>query len=315
MDLWKHTFSRFFTLSVIFCVALCTAAFAETVRSSKQGNDENLIFGYSSQLFYNVDPKDLISLLEVFTQMTNRKLDPSLKATTVVYNNLSDTENALSKKEVDVLVMIPEEFTRLRASFHLIPILSADYGNRFYNELLLLVREDSGIKEIGHLRGKSLLLDVGQQGSIPIKWLDSILKQRFMSNTRVFFSKTQENKKSSKVIMPVFFGQVDACLVSRNSYEMLVEQNPQIGHKLLILERSPGFVTGILAARNDIGIKRRDAIIKVLTEMHTDPKGKQILTLFRINRLVPFLPEHLASVSKVLKESRTQTEINAKSKM
>jgi hypothetical protein len=35
--------------------------------------------------------------------------------------------------------------------------------------------------------------------------------------------------------------------------------------------------------------------------MHNDPKGKQVLTLFRINRLVPIRAEHLASIEKVVK--------------
>jgi phosphonate transport system substrate-binding protein len=84
----------------------------------------------------------------------------------------------------------------------------------------------------------------------------------------------------------------------------MVELNPQLGRQLRVLERSPGFVTGILAVRKDIHNPRRDAMVETLQEMHTDPKGRQLLTLFRCNRLVPFVAEHLASVEKVLREHR-----------
>ncbi len=48
--------------------------------------------------------------------------------------------------------------------------------------------------------------------------------------------------------------------------------------------------------------------------MHNDPKGKQLLTLFRINRLVEFKSEHLASVEKVIKEHHNRIEKLARRK-
>ena len=111
-----------------------------------------------------------------------------------------------------------------------------------------------------------------------------------------------------------FFGQVDACLVSRNSYNISAELNPQLGRQLRVLEQSPGFVTGIIAVRKGLEKANRDAIMKILTEMYTDPKGKQIMTLFRINRLVPFMPEHIVSVTKVIREHQETTNRVAKRK-
>jgi len=45
-------------------------------------------------------------------------------------------------------------------------------------------------------------------------------------------------------------------------------------------------------------------MLEILQDMHNDPKGKQLLTLFRINRLVPFRTEHLAAAEKVIREHR-----------
>lgn len=308
MGFKDRTFARFIVLALLGCLVWCATSGAETARSGMPDRENTVVFGYSSQLFYNVDPKDLTGLIDVFARMTERKMKHGVKTSVVMYDSLSATEKALSRNEVDILVMIPEEFARLRPIFRLEPIMSADYGDHFYNELLLLVREGSGVTEIGHLRGKSLLVDVGQQGTVPMKWFDSLLRARFSSNAKGFFGSINENIKSSKVIMPLFFGQVDACLVSRNSYEISAELNPQLRRKLRILERSPGFVTGIIATRKDLGKLKRDVIVKTLTEMYTDPKGKQIMTLFRINRLVPYKPEHLSSVEKIMRERREKTD-------
>lgn len=306
--------SRHSILCTCKCILLCwliwcTSVEAETAHSTiNRGSEASLVFGYSPRVFYNVDPKDVVGLIEVWARTVDLKLNNRTKSSTIAFKTMADAEKALSKKEVDVLVLIPEEYIRLRAKSNITAVLSADYGKHFYNDLFLLAREGEGVSGIEQLRGKNMIVDVGQQGSIPIKWLDSLLTAQVSSNAQGFFRSMAEATKSSQAVMPVFFGQADSCLVSRNHYETMVELNPQIGQKLRILERSPGFVTGILAMRNDLQKTTRDAIAKTLSEMHTDPKGKQIMNLFRINRLVPFKPEHLTSVEKVLKERRGKTD-------
>jgi len=246
--------------------------------------------------------------MESWSRTTERKLGNIWKISSVAYKTFSAAENALKSKEVDILVMIPEEYLSLRTSSLVIPILSADYGNNFYNELLLLVRKDSGITGIKQLRGTKILIDNGQQGTIPMKWLDSLLARQFSSKAQEFFGRLSEATKGSKVILPVFFRQVDACIANRSHYETSAELNPQIGRQLTVLAESPGFATGILAMRKDAGDLRRDAILKTLLEIHLDPRGKQIMTLFRIKRLIPFLPEHLVSVEKIIKDRRGKSD-------
>ncbi|NVN89655.1 MAG: PhnD/SsuA/transferrin family substrate-binding protein [Desulfuromonadales bacterium] len=303
MALKTHVIARFIALALLCCLFWSTSSISGTEHTDP-ARDNMLVFGYLPEVFYNVDPRDVTGLMEVWARMSERKAKGGLKSFSIVYKTIAEAEKDLANRRVDVLVMIPEDFIRLRAKFHLEPILSADYGNHFYNELLLLVREDSGIKRVEQLRGKSLLLDVGQQGSIPMKWLDSLLSARLSSTARAVFGTMKECTKSSQAIMPVFFRQADACLVSRSHYETMVELNPQLGRQLRILESSPGFVTGILATRKDLKKSTQDAIINNLQEMYTDPKGKQIMTVFRIKRLVPFKADHLASVEKIIREHR-----------
>jgi phosphonate transport system substrate-binding protein len=270
------------------------------------GQDENkpLVVGYSPLLFYNVNPRDAIGLTKVWVQLVDRRLKFSAETSVVIFKDIRDAESALAKNEVDIIVLISEEFLDLRETVPLRPVLTADYGKYFYDELLLLVRDDRGITRLSQLRNKSLRIESGQKGSIPMQWLDSLLLARGFSDSRGFFSSVIDHPKASQAILPVFFGQADACIASLNSFETLAELNPQLGQHLRILEKSPGFATGIIAVRKDVKNQRRDAMVEALLEMHTDPKGKQLLTLFRINRLVPFRAEHLAAIGKVLREHR-----------
>jgi phosphonate transport system substrate-binding protein len=233
-------------------------------------------------------------------------LDTKIKAgrntKVILFKDLDDVKRALKANEVDIIICIPEEFIKLRESVPLKPVLSSDYGKHFYDDLILLVRNDSGISQLEQLRRKNLRIESGQKGTLPMKWLDSLLMAKLSTSAQKLFANVTLSPKASQVVLPLFFGQTDASLVSRASFETMVELNPQLGRTLRILEKSPRFATGIIAVRRDVSDPQRDVMVAAFRDIHTDPKGRQILTLFRINRLVDFKAEHLSATEKVLKE-------------
>jgi phosphonate transport system substrate-binding protein len=304
MNVVRWQIVKSIALFLLFLIGCGPLRAEDTGHRGSQDENKPLVVGYSPLLFYNINPRDAIGLTKVWVQLVDRRLKFSGETSVVLFKDLRDAESALAKNEVDIIVLISEEFLTLRETIPLRPVLTADYGKNFYDELLLLVRDDRGITRVGQLRNKSLRIESGQKGSIPMQWLDTLLLARGSSDSRGFFSGIIDHPKASQAILPVFFGQADACIASLNSFETLAELNPQLGRHLRILEKSPGFATGIIAVRKDVQNRRRDAMLEALLEMHTDPKGKQLLTLFRINRLVPFRSEHLAAVDKVIREHR-----------
>jgi ABC-type phosphate/phosphonate transport system substrate-binding protein len=288
---------------VLCSMGLAPPAADETVRGERGGGN-SIVIGYSARVFCSIDPKDVIALTKVWMELVDRKMNNPWKTNVVFFKNIRDFENALSDGEVDIAVLLPEEFINLRRRIPLTPVLSADYGKRFYDELLLLVRNDSGMSDISQLRHKRLKIQTGQKGTIPMQWLDSLLTRKVSSDTLRFFSTIQEDDNASQVVLPLFFGQVDACVANQTEFETLVEMNPQISRRLRILEKSPGFLTGIVAVRKDSTNERRNALLDAIQQLQSEPRGRQLLTLFRINRLIPFKEEHLATVEQLLKKHR-----------
>lgn len=264
--------------------------------------EKPLVVVFSPQVFFNVDPRDAIGAARIWIKQADRKLGNTAETSVLNFATDSEVESALARNEVDILISISEEFITLKDTFNLLPVLSTDYGRNFYDELLFLVRADSGITSIEQLRGKSLRIEGGQKGTIPMKWLNSLLRSKVASNPTEFFASINEFPKSSQIIMPVFFGRTDACIASLTSFETMSELNPQLNRKLKVLGKSPGFATGIIAVRKGVQNRRRDALVDALRTMDEDPKGKQVLTIFRINRLVPFRTEHLTSLEKLFRE-------------
>lgn len=300
------------TVAAVLCGILGRGILSAEDRG--HAKERPLVLGFSSQAFYNVDPRDAIGLTKVWIKTADHAMKNDIPSSVVFFKDFGDLQRALQSNEVDIAVLIAQEYAQMRQHVPLTPVLSADYGRHFYDELLLLVRKDSGITKIDQLRGKSIRIESGQKGSIPLQWLDSYLMAQVATDSSRFFSAITEYPKASQAIMPLFFKQTDACLASRDSLETMNELNPQIGRTLHTLETSPGFVTGMLAVRSDISNPRRDAMVKALRAMHSDTKGRQLLTIFRINRLVEFKPEHMASIEKVLKEHKSCLELSKRNK-
>jgi ABC-type phosphate/phosphonate transport system substrate-binding protein len=294
------------TLVVLLCIffvcipnVLCSAADEE---GEATGRKPTLIVGYSSKLFFDVDTNDAEAATKVWTGMLVKKMGSFGSSETVIFPDLSSVEKSLKEKSVDIVVLFSQELVEIRNKVHLEPVFAADYGRNFYHDQLLIVRADSGLSNLGDLKGKSLVIEIGQKGTLPMLWLETLLLREGVQKAQAYFSTTREAARAAQVILPVFFGKADACVVGRFSFETMVELNPQVGKVLKVIARSPGFLSGVVCMRKDFYDKYKDTLETTLKAFSTEPQGKQIMTLFKINRLVPYKPEYLETVESLLRE-------------
>jgi ABC-type phosphate/phosphonate transport system substrate-binding protein len=154
-------------------------------------------------------------------------------------------------------------------------------------QYLILVREDSGIGSLQGLRGRSLVLHKAAITCLAPAWLQTALGAPNWSAVQAHFSVvTSEPKVSKGVILPVFFQKVDACLLTRRSFEAACELNPQVGKRLRIAAASPPLVPMLLALHKDCPPERQKAFLDAVLRLHGSPEGQQVLTLFQAGRLV-----------------------------
>lgn len=299
------------TLVVLLCIflvsvphTLCSAAAGEGEAS---GRKPPLVVGFSSKLFFDVDINDARAATKVWTGMLVRKVGSFDSSETTIFPDLSSVEKSLKEKGVDIVVLFSHELIEIRNKVHLEPVYAADYGSNFYHDELLLVRADSGLSNLGDLKGKRLVIELGQKGTLPMLWLETLLLKEGVQSIQTYFSTIREAARATQAILPVFFGQADACVVGRFNFETMVELNPQVGKMLKVIARSPGFLTGVVCMRKDFYDKYKDNLDTALKAFYTEPQGKQIMTLFRIKKLVPYKPEYLETAEALLREHRDLT--------
>ena len=136
--------------------------------------------------------------------------------------------------------------------------------------------------------------------SLAEPWIDRALANAGLPEAGVLFGDVTHEMNVSRAVLPVFFRKADACLVTRNSFEMMCELNPQIRRRLELLATSACLVPSITCLRAGYDSTYRPRIVEALGDLHKEPKGEQILSLFRVDRLVPFEPHFMDSAIDLL---------------
>lgn len=100
-----------------------------------------------------------------------------------------------------------------------------------------------------------------------------------------YFGQIVLKNKIPNTVLPVFFRQADACLVTRSSFETMTELNPQLGQQLRILLVSEPYVPVVFCFRDNYQSEVKAQVLKEIENLHLSPAGRQILTIFQIDKL------------------------------
>jgi len=163
---------------------------------------------------------------------------------------------------------------------------------------LLLTPAGKGARSLAELREQEIVILENTNANLSRQWLETMLLKQNLGALSEFFKKAEAVVKPSAAVLPVFFGQRAACVVDQSTFQLMSELNPQVGRRLRAIATSKPFLDTILCVRIDgwQSEQERKDLIASLKEMHLEPEGQQILTVFKVSRLEPFTEELLATV-------------------
>lgn len=147
---------------------------------------------------------------------------------------------------------------------------------------LLLVHEESGIRSLADMKGRSVVIWSNPRLLLAEEWLAVTLAGAKLGTPAQFLGRmTKTAKVSGGAVLPVFFKQADACLVGAGAFEGMCELNPQLRKKLRVIASSPALVATFLAFHKDFQPTVRSAFIQSVLGLHKSASGQQALTLFQ----------------------------------
>ncbi|MEJ2661458.1 MAG: PhnD/SsuA/transferrin family substrate-binding protein [Desulfobacteraceae bacterium] len=207
----------------------------------------------------------------------------------------------MTSKQYDVIATTGLDYLELRGRIRLRPLVILSKTEQPTDTFLLITRKNKTLKTLAGLPNRTLIIEACG-GDIAKLWLDTQLEAHGLPRHQEFFHVVRTGDKPSRTLLPVFFGQADACVVSESAFAVMSELNPQLKEKLAVEVRSAGYISILISATERLEDWARDIVMEETLRMHTIPDGRQILTIMQMKRFFPFKPEYLESAERIFRD-------------
>ncbi len=241
--------------------------------------------GFSSSTFGEVNENDAVAAVKMWSKVLAEDQALAVDPQPRVFRSLVEIRAALQQQSLDAINLTTDEFRRLRELLAVDRCILGVQNDSFRDEYVVLVRGDRGFAGLDDLRGRSLTVHESPRTRVAPIWLESLLLAQQKGRLTNHFGRIDGFNKLTRAVLPVFFRQTDACLVTRRGFAVMVELNPQVGRELKPLLVSPPFVPFLFAFRGDYTSPVRERVLVQLKGWHTTAAGRQILTLFQCDRV------------------------------
>ncbi len=287
-------------LLLILCVILIssgTALFA----GQETSNPKPLKVGFSSRVFPNVDQRDVRIAMELWTRELARGLGLRTQPQTIIFQRPSDLLEAVNNGDMTIVTLPATEYLQIRDRALMTPVIVESSNEGFSRRFLLIVRRDSGIRSLTDLRGKSILIPSSIRYSASHMWLDVLLLKAGLGERAPFFRSVKESS-ASQSIMGVFFKKADAAIVSHAALETSKSLNTQVANQISIVAESKNLIGDVTCVPSSVDNKLKISIEYNALHLHETPTGKQMFTLFQIERTTLYKSAYMDGLMELIRE-------------
>lgn len=256
---------------------------------------------FSSRTFPGVELSDAQIAMELWARELSRNAGIP-KARVTIFNDVNEIREAVRHGNIHMVTMPPVEFLKYRRELKIVPAYVAANKSGKDMENLIVVRRDSGMQTVRDLRGRTLAMASASHHGASLIWLNVLSMREGAGQATGFFRRLHETKNASQAVIGVFFRKFDGALVTRASLEACSSVNPQLDRELAVIAKSDSLVGDISCLPVNIGEKLRIAIDTAALTLHEKTVGRQMATLFQVNRVAPFKPSYLSGLEELLRE-------------
>lgn len=138
--------------------------------------------------------------------------------------------------------------------------------------------------ELNEFRGKRVVL--AQHDPMNELNMDHFVWKIFKQDYKSSFKVLPPAEKVNQLLLKVFFGEADLTSVYQNFYETALELNPQLRTRLKVLAQMDNVPAAGAFFRKDTQETFREKVILEALHMADKPRGKQLMEMFKCDRIV-----------------------------
>jgi len=204
-----------------------------------------------------------------------------------IYSDLKTLKADVDNNNINFFNVSVIEYLTIVDRTNFKPFLSGtnDPNNKF-DIYLLITNSKNKVSDIKQLKNISISIPKSMETNIGEYWLKTVLREELGKMNYKTITFLTSKQSDTEAMLSVFFGKTDYVLISQGSYNLGCELNPSLKSKIKILDKSGLLLRGIFAFKVGSDPSTVKAITDVALDIHKDVEGKQILNLFKIQKIV-----------------------------
>ncbi|HVU34370.1 MAG TPA: PhnD/SsuA/transferrin family substrate-binding protein [Opitutaceae bacterium] len=256
--------------------------------------------GLTAAMLPDLNENDARASIKALATATARERGLAADPEPHVYDGTAAATVGLQRGATNAIGLTTAEYWLIRREIRFDGFLISTLAHDPMERYVVLVPAASPAMALTDLQGHDLTMLRGPQMSLARVWLDVELAGGGHPTSVGYFGRITESGRPSRVVLPLFFGQGDACVVNQRALDTLIELNPQVAKKIRVVATSPPFVPSMFALTRTLSPEFRDRALRELGALDNSIVGQQVLTIFRTQHIAPYPETVLDSALELL---------------
>lgn len=261
----------------LLALLACLALQAEDTRRIRVG------FAFST--FPEVSIQDARASMGVWSEEVTRNITGIEGVSTNIFASLEELVGAVQRSEIDLAILPTYDYFKNESLMGCEIGFITDQGDSGRLRYLVVASTQSGASSLKGLKG--MRLSHARSDNMALLYLNNALLRDSQMEMDRFFSGSEALPKGIQALNSVYFGRTEACIVPEETFKLALTMNPQMAHRLRIIDSSPLLHGGVAVYRKGYPVRIRNLIIEAVNSMRNYPRGRQILNLFRTSGIRP----------------------------
>lgn len=251
-----------------------------------------------------VNPKDAQVAIEMNLLRYYKLQIPQVSIDFQFLKNRDKVIRLLQERKLDGVSVSGVDFVSIRDKTPINPLFITSKLDRPTESYVLVVRANTTLASLSKSPQRRLVTETTVAHSAGRMWLDTVLWKAGYPSSAAFFTAIRFAENPARMVLPVFFGRAEACLVPEGAFDTMAELNPQIGKRLRVLMRSPGFVNTVNCLLDNIDPTFVNLMKNNALHMDDTPEGRQLEMIFRIKGAFLYDPKYMVETERLCRQYR-----------
>ncbi len=248
--------------------------------------------GFFLDSFPDISQTDLAVALPFWVESIGKKV--GIQSETYLYTNIEAMRMDYLQDKINFIVASPLTIAEHFDAAQLSEGYKIIWGGQKADSLLVITHKQSGLDHFSKLKNRRLSILANDR--LSALYADILSKETFNLQAKSVFKKIITERKSSQLVLKLFFKNTDVILVYQGFYNLSSELNPQIANNTQVIAKLSDMPRALGFFHPRVDPIFRDQVLSEVERLNSYPAGQQLLDIFHADKAIRSKVDDLKSV-------------------